>query len=62
MAAGEHGDERMIDHAFLAEDHGADRGLGGAHMGGGRFRGANDHVLDLFEAFPARYRHDLFLL
>ena len=62
VAAGEHGDQRALDHDFLAEDHRADRGLGCAHMGGGRFRRAHDHVFELFQIFAACYRHDFLVL
>ena len=30
VAAGQHGDQRLLDHLLLAEDDRADRGLGGA--------------------------------
>ena len=53
MAAGQHGDQRALDHDVLAEDHRADGGLGGAHMGGGRFRRAHDHIFQFFQAFAA---------
>ena len=59
MAAGEDGDQRALDHPLLAEDDRADRGLGGAHMRGGRFRRAHDHVFEFFEAFAAGHRHDV---
>ena len=39
MAAGQDGDERLLDHLLLAEDDGADAGLGCGDMRGGGFRG-----------------------
>ena len=51
MAAGQHRDQRAIDHAFLAEDDRADRGPGGARMRGGGLRGTHHHVLEFFETF-----------
>ena len=59
MAAGQHGDQCAFDDDVLAEDHRADGGFGGAHMGGGRFRRAHDHIFQLFKAFAACRRHDL---
>jgi hypothetical protein len=56
MAAAEHGDERLLDHAFLPEDHAADCGLGGGDLGADRFRLAHDHVFELFQPFGG-YRH-----
>ena len=44
MAAGQNGDQRALDHGILPEDHRADRGFRRAHMGGGRFRRAHDHI------------------
>src|SRR5215468_5118020 len=57
MAAAEHGDERLLDHAFLPEDHLADRGLGGGDLRAGRFRLTHDHVVELLNHFSAGYRH-----
>ena len=61
MAAGQHRDQRAVDHPLLAEDDRADRGPGGARMRGGGLRGTHHHVLEFFETF-ARDRHDLLLL
>jgi len=58
VAAAEHGDERLLDHAFLPEDHAADRGLGGGDLGAGRFGLAHDHVFELFEPLGGN-RHDI---
>jgi hypothetical protein len=58
MTAGEHRDQRALDHDVLAEDHRADGGFRGAHMGGGRFRRAHDHIFQFFKAFAACRRHD----
>src|SRR5262245_7641601 len=58
VPATEHGDERLLDHRFLPEDHVADRGLGGGDLGAGRFRLAYDHVLELFQPIGC-YRHDI---
>ena len=60
MAAGQHGHQRALDHDVLAENDLADGGLGGAHVGGGRFRRAHDHVFQLLQAFAACHRHDVF--
>ena len=49
MAAREHGDQRLLDHAFLAEDDLADRGLGGGDLRARRFGRAHDHVFQLFQ-------------
>ena len=57
MAAGQDGDERLLDHLVLAEYDGADRGLGRAHVVGGRFGRAHDHVFELFEPISASSRH-----
>ncbi len=51
VTAAEHGDERLLDHLLLPEDHVADRGLGGGDLRAGRFRLAHDHVFELFRAF-----------
>ena len=61
VAAGEDRDQRAVDHALLAEDHGADRGAGGARVRGRRLGGAHHHVLEFLEPF-ARDRHDSLLL
>ena len=53
VAAGQDGDQRALDHGVLAEDHRADGGLGRAHVGGGRFRRAHDHVFEFFQIFAA---------
>ena len=58
VAAAEHGDERLLDHPFLPEDHVADRGLGGGDLRAGRLRLAHDHVFELFQPFGG-YRHDI---
>src|SRR5262245_15758129 len=58
VAAAEHGDERLLDHAFLPEDHAADRGLGGGDLAAGRFRLAHDHVFELFQPFVGD-RHEI---
>ena len=57
MAAGQDGDERLLDHLVLAEDHHADRGLGRGHMRRGRFGGPDDHVFELFETISASNGH-----
>ena len=57
MAAGQNGDQRLLDDLVLAEDDGADRGLGRADMIGRRFRRAHDHVFELFEPFSASNGH-----
>ena len=41
-------------HALLAENDGADRGFGRSYMGGGRLRGAHDHVFQLFQSFAGQ--------
>jgi hypothetical protein len=48
MAAGQHRDQRVIDHLLLTEDDVADRGPRGFHAFGGRFRGADDHLVEIF--------------
>ena len=58
VAAGQDRDQSALDHQVLAEDDGADGFLGRAHMGGGRFRRAHDHILELFQVFTAWRRHD----
>ena len=62
VAAGEDGDQRVLDHHFLAENDGADRGLRGADMSGRRFGRTHDHVFQFFQAFAAGFRHDVHLL
>ncbi len=57
MAAGEDGDQRLFDDFVLAEYDGADRGFGRAHVIGGRFGRAHDHVFELFEPISACNRH-----
>ena len=57
MAAGQDRDERLLDHLVLAEDDGADRGFGGAHVIGGRLRGPHDHVFQFLDPFTAGSRH-----
>ena len=47
----------LLDHLLLAEDDGADRGLGRGDMRGGRFRRPDDHVLELLDPVSAGYRH-----
>ena len=59
VAAGEHGDQRVLDHQVLTEDDRADGVLCGAHVRGGRFRRAHDHVFQFFQAFAACLRHDV---
>ena len=54
----QHGDERLLDHRLLPEDHVADRGLGGGDLRGRRLRLAHDHIFELFQPI-AGYRHDL---
>ena len=44
MAAGQNGYQVALEHHFLAENHGPDRGLGGADVLGGRLGGPDDHV------------------
>ena len=61
VAAAEHGDQRAFDHQFLAEDHGADGGLGRGDVRGGRFRRPDDHVLELLDPVSACYRHHALL-
>ena len=58
VPAAQHGDERLLDHRLLPEDHIADRGLGGGDLGAGRFRLAHDHVFELFQPI-AGYGHDV---
>ena len=48
MAAGEDGDQRVLDHLVLAENDGRDRFLGCADLARDLFRRADDHVLELF--------------
>src|ERR1700688_5174580 len=62
MAAGQDGDERLLDHFVLAEDHLADRGLGRGHMRRGRFGGPHDHVFELFETISASNGHGYLLV
>ena len=57
VAAGEDRDQRAVDHLLLAEDDGADRGLGGARMRRRGFGGPHHHVLEFFEPFD-RDRHE----
>src|ERR1700692_801262 len=57
MAAGQDGDERLLDHLVLAEDHHSDRGLRRGHMRGGRFGGPHDHVFEPFETISASNEH-----
>ena len=57
MAAGQDGDERLLDHLVLAEDHHADRSLGRGHVRRGRFGGPHDHVFELFETISASNGH-----
>lgn len=57
MAAGQHRDDGPFHHLLLAEDDGADRVLGGAHMGGRGLGRAHDHIFQLFNAFTACRRH-----
>ena len=57
MAAGQDGDERLLDDLVLAEDDRADRGLGRAHVIRARFGRAHDHVFELFEPFSADSGH-----
>ncbi len=49
VAATEHGDERLLHHRLLPEDHIPDRGFRGGDLGAGRFRLAHDHVFELFQ-------------
>ena len=58
VSAAEHGDQRLLDHPFLPEDHVADRGLGGGDLRARRLGLAHDHVFELFQAFGG-YRHDI---
>ena len=62
VAAGQHGDERLLHHTLLAEDHRADAVLGGGDVRGRGFRGAHDHVFELLYAFAARQCHHALLL
>ena len=57
MATGQNGDERLLHHFVLAENDRADRGLGRAHVFGGRLRRAHDHVFELFEPVSAGSGH-----
>ena len=57
VAAGQDGDESLLDDLVLAEYDGADRGLGGADVRGGRFGRAHDHVFELFEPLSASNGH-----
>src|SRR5215475_14204132 len=58
MPPAQHGDERLLDHRLLPEDHVADRGLGGGDLRARRLRLAHDHIFELFQPI-AGYRHDL---
>ena len=58
MTATQHGDERLLDHRVLPEDHIADRGLGGSDLRAGRFGLAHNHVFELFQPI-AGYGHDV---
>jgi hypothetical protein len=58
VPAAQHGDERLLDHPFLPEDHVADGGFGGGDLGPRRLGLAHDHVFQLFEPFGG-YRHDI---
>ena len=49
VAATEHGDERLLHHRVLPEDHIADRCFRGSDLGAGRFRLAHDHVFEVFQ-------------
>src|SRR5262249_8183057 len=42
--------QRLLDHFVLAEDHGANRGLGGLEMRGRRFGGRHYHIFEFFKA------------
>jgi hypothetical protein len=56
VSAAEHGDERLLDHLFLAENDVADGGLGGRNLRPRGFRLAHDCVFELFRALVG-YRH-----
>ena len=47
MAAGEDGDERALHHRLLAEDDVGYGRAGSLHMGGGGFRIADDHLVEV---------------
>jgi hypothetical protein len=59
VSATEHGDQGLLDHALLPEDHPSDRVLGGGDLRSSRFRLAHDHVVELFEHFTAGCRHHI---
>ena len=61
MTARQDGDERLLDHALLSENHRADGRFGGAHMNCGGFRGADDRVFQFFWAFAVQLRHSKLL-
>ena len=51
VAAGQDRDQRLLDHLLLTENDGSDRVVGGPRMGGRGFRGPDDHVFELVDAF-----------
>ncbi len=53
VAAGQNGNQCVLDHVFLAENHGPDGGLGSLRMTGGGFGRPHDHVFHLLDAFTA---------
>ena len=57
MAAGQDGNQRLLEDLFLTEYDHADRCFGGAHMRRGGLRRTHDHVFDLFEPFSASSGH-----
>ena len=57
MAAGEDGNERLIDDLVLAENDGADRRLGRADVVRAGFGRAHDHVFELLEPVSAGSGH-----
>ena len=62
MTAGQHRDERLLHHLFLAEDHRPDGGAGGAYAGGRGFGAANNRLIEAFQIIGGGGRHSLLLV
>ena len=57
VAAGQDGDERLLDDFVLAENNGTDRSFGRADVIRARLGGMDDHVFELFEPVSAGSGH-----
>ena len=57
VAAGQDGDQRVLDHLLLAEDHRADAVLGRGDVRGRGLGGADDHVFELLDSVSLAIMH-----